>query len=73
MVELQKEQADSEILLRQLQLGQKVRKGRDPQRKKMEGKMENIVLRYPEYVQNEDVRTYAKSISYFIKMYIDFF
>lgn len=68
LTELKKEQADSEIMLRQLQLGQKVRKGQDPKRKKMEERIYNMVSKYNEYVENEDVLNYLKSLRHNIEM-----
>ena len=67
LVELQKEQADVEILIRQLQLGQKIRKYRDPKRKMIEEKIANIVSKYNEYIENNDILTYLKSLSYNIR------
>ena len=44
--ELQKEQSDAETIIRQLQLGQKVRKGQSRQRRKYEEQIFNIVSTY---------------------------
>ena len=41
--ELQKEQSDAETIIRQLQLGQKFRKGQSRQRRKYEEQIFNIV------------------------------
>ncbi len=49
VVELKKEQADSEMMMRQLQLGQYVRKGKDNSRKKMDEQIRNIVSQYANY------------------------
>lgn len=68
LVELAKEQADSEIMLRQLQLGQKIRKGQDHRRKRIEERITNIVSKYYDYVNNDDVKTYLASLSYNVKM-----
>ena len=67
-MEIKKEQADTEILLRQLQLGQKVRKVQDPNRKKKEEKLFALVSQYYEYVENDDVMSYLKNISNIIRL-----
>lgn len=68
LTELQKEQADTEILLRQLQSGQKVRKSTDPKRKKREERLYNVVSTYHTYVQNNDIITYLKNVGYNIRL-----
>ncbi|KAL7288284.1 hypothetical protein TKK_0017622 [Trichogramma kaykai] len=66
LTEIKKKQAGTEILLRQLQLGQKVWKGQDPQRKKKEEKLFSLVSQY--YVEHDDVMSYLKNISTIIRL-----
>lgn len=66
--ELRKEQADTEIMIRQLQLGQKIRKGQDPKRLKKEERMFAIVSQYDTYVENDDVMAYLKSLGYYVSL-----
>lgn len=66
--ELQKEQQDAEITLRQLQIGQKVRKGQSRQRKKYEEQIFNIVAMYEDYYENNDILTYLENIGHNIKL-----
>lgn len=68
LVELKKEQSDSEIMIRQIQVGQKVKKGQDPKRKKREEQIFQIVSRYQEYVDNNDVLTYLRSLGHNINL-----
>ena len=66
MSELKKEKADTEIMLRQLQLGQQVKKGKDPKRRLKEERLMSIVLPYSDYLERNDVTTYLKNIGYYI-------
>lgn len=68
LVELKKEQGDTEILIRQIQIGQIVRKGQDQKRKKREEQIFNIVSTYLEYTQNDEVLKYLKSIGHNIQL-----
>lgn len=61
--EMQKEQADTECMLQQLELGQKIRKGTDLRQKRAEERISAIVARYHEYVENDDVVTYLPNIA----------
>lgn len=65
--ELQKEQADTEIMLRQLQLGQRIRKVVDKSRRRKEEMIRNVVDRYFEYVVKDDIHTYLNTIGYHVK------
>lgn len=65
--ELKKEQADTEIMLRQLQVGQRIRKGVDKSRRKKEEMIRNIVDRYFEYVVHDDIYTYLKTVGHHVK------
>ena len=68
VTELKKEQADTEIMIRQLHLGHKIRKGQDPKRKKREEKILTIVSNYDQYVQNDDILTYLDSLGHYINL-----
>lgn len=65
--ELRKEQADTEIMLLQLQLGQRIRKGLDRRRREIEENILNVVQQYEEYKQRGDIITYLKTIGHHIK------
>ena len=58
--ELRKEQADAEIMLRQLALGQRIRKGTDKSRREIEEAITNIVLKNNDYAQTDDVVGYLQ-------------
>ena len=62
--ELQKEQADVEIMLMQLWLTKKLKKHPDPKRRQKDQQIFNIVANYQNYVTNNDVMNYLKNISY---------
>ncbi|XP_053946208.1 uncharacterized protein LOC128855375 [Anastrepha ludens] len=66
--ELQKEQSDTEIMMRQLQSGQQVKKNKYSKRLKHEQRIFNIVSKYHEYVDNNDIVTYLKTLGYYIRM-----
>ena len=65
--ELRKEQADTEIMHRQLQLGQRIRKGIERKRRETEEQITNVVNAYHTYVQGNDVYSYLKTIGYHVK------
>ena len=67
LTELAKEQADTDIMLRQIELGQKVRRGRDNDRKRREDKILNIVVKNEDYRRRYDIKTYLKTIGYNIQ------
>ena len=66
--ELKKEQSDTESMLRDLGLGKRIRKGQDPKRRRKENAIFTLVSKYEEYVNNQDVMTYLKSIGYNIRL-----
>lgn len=66
--DLQKEQADVEIMKRQLLLGQKVKKNPDPKRIIREEEMLNIILHYDEDYQKETVLEYFTSVASNIRL-----
>lgn len=66
--ELRKEQADTEIMLRQLQLGQRVRKLTDKSQRDKEAKILSIVQQYHTYLHNDEILQYLKIIGYYVKM-----
>ena len=51
-------------MIRQLQLGQKIRKCQDHKRRKKEERILAIVSKYDEYKNNDDVHTYLKALSH---------
>ena len=68
LVELKKEQDDVEIMIRQLQLGQRIKKLQDPARKQREERIFNIVNNYYNYVQNLDVINYLQNLGCYVRM-----
>ena len=62
LAELEKEQVDSEVMLWQLDLGQRMRKGQDPKRRKREDRIFAIAGEYNQYVTNNKVSKYLKLI-----------
>ena len=65
--ELKKEQGDTEIMLRQLRLGQRIRKGQDKTRKEKEEQIRTIVDAYHRYLNEDEILTYLKNIGYHVK------
>lgn len=65
--ELGKEQADTECMLRQLNLGQKIRKCRSKVQLKTEERIYNIVSKYDEFVNNNDIIAYLTAIGHNLK------
>ena len=51
-------------MLRQLQLGQKIKRGQDSKTLKNEEQIFNIVSIYNDYVSNDDVLSYLKNVGY---------
>lgn len=51
-------------MLRQLNLGQKVKKGRDTVRQRLEERIFNIVSKYEDYYERSDIISYIKAIGY---------
>ena len=67
-MELKKEQGDTEIMIRQIQVGQKVKKRQDLKRKRKEEKIFRIVSMYQEYFNNNDILTYLKILGHNINL-----
>ena len=67
VTELAKKQADTEIMLRHIDLGQKMRKGRDNDRKRRVDQILNIVVKYEDDRRRNDIKTYLKTIGYNIQ------
>ena len=65
--ELKKEQGDTEIMLRHLQLGQLIRKGQDKTRREIEEQLRTIVEAYHRYLNEDEILTYLKNIGYHVK------
>lgn len=66
--ELKKEQGDTEIMLRQLQLNQRVKKNQDKKRRDKDEKIRTTVEKYYNYLHDDDVLTYLKNVGYNIKL-----
>ena len=66
--ELLKEQVDSEIMLRQLQMGQRIRIGLDKNRREIEERMLTIVGEYYKYAQTNDVLSYLRHIGHCLRL-----
>jgi len=62
--ELQKEQADTEIMAHQLQLGQRLEKVRSGRQEQLERHIYAIVSQYDEYEANDDVMSYLRAVGY---------
>ena len=65
---MQKEQADVEIMKRQLQLGQKVRKNPDPKRILKEEEMYAMVSVYDQQFEDDEVLEFLKNVGYNIRL-----
>lgn len=65
---MQKEQADVEIMKRQLQLGQKVRKNPDPKRILKEEEMYAMVSDYDQHFEDDEVLEFLKNVGYNIRL-----
>ena len=66
--ELKKEQREMAISLRQLQLGQRIRKGQDKTRREKEEQIRTIVEAYHRYLNEDEILTYLKNIGYHVKI-----
>ena len=55
---IKKEQGDTEIMLRQLQLGQRIRKGQDKTRREKEEQIRTIGEAYHRYLNEDEILTY---------------
>lgn len=64
MSEMQKEQADVETMMRQLSLGQKIKKKRDTHTQIIDDRIFNIVSRYQSYVEDDNVLGYLRAIGH---------
>ena len=62
--ELKKEQANTEIGLRQIQLSLKIKKLQDPKSKWREEQIFNVVNSYPTYVANGNELNYLRNIGH---------
>lgn len=66
--EIQKEQSDSETMLRQLSIGDSIRKPRSLDQKRMEKRITNIVNEYETYKEENNLLDYLKNVGYNIKL-----
>lgn len=64
--ELKKEQADTEIMLNQLSMGKRIRKGVEKKRRQLEEMILNVVETYPQYAEN-NILSYLTTIGYHVK------
>ena len=64
--ELQHEQGDTESMIRQLNLGQKIKNPTSARRRNFEERIFNIVQRHQEYVENDTIIDYLKAIGYYL-------
>lgn len=62
LTELQREQGDTEAMLRQLSLGQKIRKPPEPRRRIIENRIFNVVSQFQNYIDEDDFNGYLRSI-----------
>ncbi|XP_051157755.1 uncharacterized protein LOC127279449 [Leptopilina boulardi] len=62
--ELQNEQGDTDTMLRQLSIGQIIKKSRDKKRQMMEDRIFNIVNSYETFLQKDNILGYLKAIGY---------
>ena len=65
--ELKKEQEESEGMLRQLGLGQRIRRVTEKKRREREQEISNLVHDYDEYDHRNNICVYLKNIGYQIK------
>ncbi|CAB0037060.1 unnamed protein product [Trichogramma brassicae] len=68
LTELQHEQGDTETLLRQIQLGQAVRKKPDGHFVAVKDRIMNIVMRYDEYVEDDLQLKYIKDLGHYLHL-----
>ena len=54
-------------MLRQLQLGQRIRKGQDKTRREKQEQIRTIVEAYHRYLNEDEILTYLKNIGYHVK------
>ena len=66
--ELQTEQGDTETMIRELELGRKLKKGQERSRKKNNERIRNIVNEYEKYKRNDEILKYLKTIGYYINL-----
>ncbi|CAB0041612.1 unnamed protein product [Trichogramma brassicae] len=68
LAELQHEQGDTQTLLRQIQLGQAVRKKPDGHFVAVKDRIMNIVMRYDEYVEDDSQLKYIKDLGHYLHL-----
>ena len=64
LAELKKKQADSKVMLQQLNFGQRIRKGQYPKRRRREDRMFAMVGEYNQYVANNELSNNSKLIGH---------
>ena len=66
IVELQKEQSDTESMIRELQIGRRVKRPREKSRHQRDDAIYDIVAEYANYVEENNVLGYLRSLSYYV-------
>ena len=67
LVELQKEQADTEVMFRELDMGRKIKRKEAKSRVKAEERIVNIVKEYEEKEEDVEIAEYLRAIGYNIQ------
>lgn len=65
--EMLKEQVDSEVMLDQLAIGQRVKKIRDQKCREKETRIYAIVLLFDTYLENNNVMEYLKNVGRYLQ------
>ncbi|CAB0035794.1 unnamed protein product [Trichogramma brassicae] len=68
LTELQHEQGDTETILHQIDLGQTVREMPKGKLQEVEDRISNIVRRYDEYVEEDNVLKYLKDLGHYMHL-----
>lgn len=64
LMQIKKEQGDTEAMLKQLCLGQKIKKPREPHYQIIEDTIFNIVSNFQAFVDEDDILGYLKTVGY---------
>ena len=64
---LRKEQADTETMLQQLNLGQKIKRPASAKLKNIDNRISNIVHNFQDYVEEKNISEYLKIIGFNLK------
>ena len=66
--ELRKERRDVEIMISQMQIGQKIRRGAGKKRQQKKEQLYNVVGQYEEYYERGEIIDYLKNVGFNIHM-----